>query len=175
MSDIESDITEIIDDTVATWRTVRPDLDFGAMEMFLRLSTITRLVAERAGSRLRELDLTLSEFDVLATLRRNGAAATLTPSHIAHVAMVKPSGLSSRLARLEDAGLIERTLAPDDRRSWLISITTRGRRVVDRAIEILVEVTDDSIGTIDPALQRSVRRFVDGTLVRIHDSSGDPT
>jgi len=175
MSDTESNITEIIDDTMATWRAVRSDLDFDAMEIFLRLSSVTRVVAEQAGARLREIDLTLSEFDVLATLRRNGPSAALTPSHIAHVAMVKPSGLSSRLARLEDAGLIERTLDPDDRRSWLISITTRGRRVVDRAIEILVEVTDDSIGTVDPVLQKSVRRFVDGVTHRIQDLSGDPT
>lgn len=175
MSDFESHTTEIIDDTIATWREVRPDLDFDAMELFLRLSTVTRVVAEEASRRLRDLDLMLSEFDVLATLRRSGPGAALTPSHIAQVAMVKPSGLSSRLARLEDAGLIERTLDPDDRRSWLISITPRGRRVVDRAIEILVEVSDESMGAVEPSLRKSVRRFVDATVTRLHQTEIDPT
>ncbi|MFM8649119.1 MAG: MarR family winged helix-turn-helix transcriptional regulator [Actinomycetota bacterium] len=54
--------------------------------------------------------------------------------------MAKPSGLSHRPNRLEVAGLIERTLDPEDRCSSLVRITAAGRRVVDRAVELLVLV-----------------------------------
>ncbi|MFM9036686.1 MAG: MarR family winged helix-turn-helix transcriptional regulator, partial [Actinomycetota bacterium] len=108
-------IANILDDTVATWREERPDLDFDSMALFLKMSAIVQSVIDDFRTDLGELGITVSEFDVLATLRRSGSRAVLTPSHIAHVAMVKPSGLAHRLAQLEQRGLISRTPDPADR------------------------------------------------------------
>jgi DNA-binding MarR family transcriptional regulator len=45
--------------------------------------------------------------------------------------MLTSSGTTKRLDRLEQAGLIERAPDPDDRRGTLISLTTKGRELVD--------------------------------------------
>ena len=127
----------IIDDTVQSWTRQRPDLDLRGMDAFLRLGAIVRAGAQAVADDMADLGVTIPEFDVLATLRRHGDGALLTPGYIAHVAMVKPSGLSHRLARLERIGLITRQLDPDDRRSLLVTLTPSGRVVADRGIEIL--------------------------------------
>jgi len=151
---------EIIDDTIATWRDTRPDLDVTGMDLVLRMTSVVRISAARIHEQLSEFGITLAEFDVLATLRRSGAKAELTPSHIAEVGMVKPSGLSHRLGRLERAGLISRSVDPDDRRSALIRITPAGRRIADRGIEIIADAHNQMISGLSATEQRTLSRLV---------------
>lgn len=160
---------EIIDDTIATWREARPDIDATGMELMLRMNSVVRISAARIQEQLGDFDITLAEFDVLATLRRSGAKAELTPSHIAEVGMVKPSGLSHRLARLERAGLVSRTIYPDDRRSALIRITPAGRRLADRGIEIIADAHNQLIRDMSTTERRTLTQLLT-TLVDEVDS-----
>ncbi|MEY4391937.1 MAG: hypothetical protein RLZZ544_646 [Actinomycetota bacterium] len=148
-----------VDETVATWAAERPDLDFASMDTMLRIALLTRANSSASREPLALLGITLAEFDVLATLRRHGTRAVLSPTLIARVAMVKPSGLSHRLGKLESAGLIERVADPDDGRGLLVRITAKGRRVADQAVRIIVEGHDALFDGLDPgelAVFRSV-------------------
>jgi len=160
---------EIIDDTIATWRNARPDIDVTGMDLMLRMTSVVRISAARIHEQLSDFGITLSEFDVLATLRRSGAKAELTPSFIAEVGMVKPSGLSHRLARLERAGFISRSIDPDDRRSALIRITPAGRRIADRGIEIIADAHNQMISGMNATDRRTFNRLLT-TLVKDIDA-----
>ena len=160
---------EIIDDTVATWRDARPDIDVTGMDLMLRMTSLVRISAARIHEQLSDFGITLSEFDVLATLRRSGAKTELTPSYIAEVGMVKPSGLSHRLARLERAGFISRSIDPDDRRSALIRITPAGRRIADRGIEIIADAHNQMISGMNATDRRTFNRLLT-TLVEDIDA-----
>jgi DNA-binding MarR family transcriptional regulator len=107
----------------------------------------------------------VGEFDVLATLRRNGRNARVTPTEIAAVTMISPSGLTNRLLRLEKMGFIAREADPDDRRSSLVHLTAAGRRLVDQAIEVVAAADDEMIGSISDrdraALDRSLARLLE--------------
>ena len=164
-------IADILDDTVATWREERPDLDFDSMALFLKMSAIVQSVIDDFRADLGELGITVSEFDVLATLRRSGSRAVLTPSHIAHVAMVKPSGLAHRLAQLEQRGLISRTPDPADRRSALIRITSTGRKIVDQAIEILVAHKNAALAILSERQHDNLASLLDKIIGAIDDRS----
>ena len=157
-------LPEILDDTISTWRRERPELEFEGMALFLKMSAVVRAVIEDFKGDIEELGVTLSEFDVLATLRRSGPRAVLTPGHIAHVAMVKPSGLAHRLARLEAAGLISRSPDPADRRSALIRITPAGRRVADRAVEILADRKNDVFADLTDRQRESLEQLLDKVI-----------
>jgi DNA-binding MarR family transcriptional regulator len=156
---------DILDDTITTWSERRPDLDFDGMTLILKMGAVVRQVTESLRAEFEELGVTVAEFDVLATLRRTGSDSALTPSLIAEVAMVKPSGLSHRLNRLEAAGLIERTLDPDDRRSSLVRMTPAGRRVVDRAIEIVVVKKNTFCSALDGHQRQSLQSLLDLLIV----------
>jgi DNA-binding MarR family transcriptional regulator len=47
--------------------------------------------------------------------------------------MLSSGGMTARLDRLEEAGLILRTPAADDRRMVVIELTPKGKRVIDAA------------------------------------------
>jgi DNA-binding MarR family transcriptional regulator len=128
-------IGKYVDETVATWQQQRPDLDFVPMGHMLRFHAMAEAAMAKIQSITKSHGLTLGEFDVLATLRRHGPTSTLTPSYIAEVAMVSPSGLTHRLSQLEQSGHITRLADDSDRRSSLVSITKSGAAVADQIIE----------------------------------------
>jgi len=133
------EIGKYVDETVTTWQEQRPDLDFGPMGYMLRFHAMAEAAIGKIQIITKSHGLTIGEFDVLATLRRHGPASTLTPSFIAEVAMVSPSGLTHRLTQLEKSGHITRSADNSDRRSSLVSITTTGAAVADQIIELIAE------------------------------------
>ena len=94
-------VENLIDETIQTWAEQRPDLDFASMSLSLKLNSIVRAVSDEIASQLEGIGVNLGEFDVLATLRRHGRGAKLTPKEISAATFVTPSGLTNRLARLE--------------------------------------------------------------------------
>jgi DNA-binding MarR family transcriptional regulator len=83
-----------------------------------------------------EAGLQPGEFDVLATLRRSGDPYMLSPTRLYEAAMISSGGMTNRIDRLEQAGLVERRLDPNDRRGKLIALTATGRRVIDETIPV---------------------------------------
>ena len=73
--------------------------------------------------------------DVLATLRRQGPPFALTPTALVERTMVTSGAVSKRVDRLADRGLVVRRPRQSDRRSVVVVLTARGRRVIDTAME----------------------------------------
>ena len=149
-------VEKLIDETIRTWSEQRPDLDFASMSLSLKLNSIVRAVSDEISRQLEDTRINLGEFDVLATLRRHGRGAKLTPKEIAAATFVTPSGLTSRLARLEKMGLISRHADPSDGRGALIKITAAGKRVADRGIEIVVAIEDRFINELSTQMKKGL-------------------
>ena len=100
---------------------------------------------------LREFGLSQGESHILAQLAASGPA-TIADLHrgLAH----KRSTLTSILDRLVDRGFVTRTVGADDRRTFLITPTAKGRRV---AREVHDHLTD---------LERAISRQVTADDVR---------
>jgi DNA-binding MarR family transcriptional regulator len=149
-------IEKLIDETIQTWVEQRPDLDFASMSLSLKLTSVVRAVSYEIARQLEETGINLGEFDVLATLRRHGRGAKLTPKEIAAATFVTPSGLTSRLARLEKMGLIAREADPSDGRGALIKITATGKRLADQGIEIVVAIEDRFINELPTQMKKGL-------------------
>ena len=123
------------DVAVAQWDRERPDLPSLPMAIFGRLSDALECAMRNHMNPLfAEASLQPGEFDVLATLRRSGSPYMLSPTRLYEAAMISSGGMTSRVDRLERAGLVERRPDPNDRRGKLIALTERGKRVIDETI-----------------------------------------
>ena len=151
-------VENLIDETIQTWAEQRPDLDFASMSLSLKLNSIVRAVIDEIASQLEGIGVNLGEFDVLATLRRHGRGAKLTPKEISAATFVTPSGLTNRLARLEKMGLISRQADPSDGRGALIKITPPGKRVADRGIEIVLATEDRYINELSTQMKKGLNQ-----------------
>lgn len=123
-----------VDLILEQWRTERPDLDLTPMAVFGRIGVLARVIMPRAESVAASHGLRQGEFDVLTALRRVGAPYTLIPSELSDMLMMSRAGMTNRLDRLTAAGLVERTLDPADRRSFRITLTDAGLKLINDAM-----------------------------------------
>src|SRR2546423_11797085 len=80
-----------------------------------------------------ETGLALADFDVLAQLALAGGELRMT--ELADRALISRSGMTRRVARLVDDGLVRRANATADARGVVVALTQAGRRApaADRA------------------------------------------
>lgn len=123
-----------IGDLLDDWKRERPELDAAPMGVVGRVLRLGKRWEQRASRFLREHELGVGEFDVLATLRRQGSPFELSPSQLAKTAMLTTGGTTNLLDRMERRGLVERRPNPDDRRGTRVRLTSAGRELVDRVI-----------------------------------------
>jgi DNA-binding MarR family transcriptional regulator len=127
----ESDAVDVIQ---AQWRRERPDLDGEAMAIIGRLGRLSVVAGEAVEAVFAARGLHRGEFDVLAALRRSGLPYTLNPSILADTLLMSRAGMTGRLDRLEQAGLVQRIADPGDRRAVKVALTDRGVELIDTVV-----------------------------------------
>jgi DNA-binding MarR family transcriptional regulator len=120
-----------VDAIIEQWRAARPDLDPSPIGVIGRISRLARELEARLEPVYRRHGLEPGWHDVLATLRRQGPPFALRPTDLTGTLMLTSSGTTKRLDKLEDAGLIARGPDPDDRRAILITLTAKGKELID--------------------------------------------
>ena len=161
------DHQQLISETLETWSKERPDLKFTAMGIGLKFDIIATATMTLAAEKIADLGVNIGEFDVLATLRRNGKNGVLTPTEIASAALVSPSGLTHRLTQLEKMGHIIRQNDPNDRRSSLVRLTPQGRKIADIAIERISEHATQQISSFSAEEVEVLNAALDKVLAMI--------
>jgi DNA-binding MarR family transcriptional regulator len=91
-----------------------------------KLQRSVHLIGRYLEARLGDLALTQAEAHVLSLLGRGEAAPTIAQIH--HELALKRSTLTNVVDRLEQRGLVRREINGDDRRSFLVRPTAKGRR-----------------------------------------------
>ena len=128
-----------VDHILKQWRQERPDLDVAPMATIGRVKRLNHALMRAMEKTWAKYGLTDASFDVLATLRREGAPYALSPSDLMASTMVTSGTMTHRINLLEKAGLIERVKNPEDGRGFLISLSQRGLDLIDEAVAAHVE------------------------------------
>lgn len=158
-----------VSDFLAMWAHERPDLDASPMGVLGRISRANAIIGRELSEYFADSGLQPGEFDVLATLRRVGAPYTLSPGALAATTMVSGAAVTNRLNRLEDKGLIRRSIDPDNRRAIRVVLTDRGRALVDDLVEGHLANERRLLAGLDPAEQEQLGAL----LARLLESRGD--
>jgi DNA-binding MarR family transcriptional regulator len=158
-----------VDVLLDQWRRERPDLALEAMGIIGRLGRLMAHVGRAVDAELRRHGLSTAEFDVLATLRRGGPPFEAKPTDLARSLMLSPAGMTSRLDRLEAAGHVERRMDPDDRRSYLVRLTSGGRALVDRAVTDHVANEEHLLAALAPRRRATLDALLRELLAQLED------
>lgn len=158
-----------VDDLVDQWKAQRPDLQPEVMGIFGRFGRVWAHATSAIEATLAEWQLQLGEFDVLAAIRRSGPPFTVAPSQLTRSLMLSPSGITSRLDRLEKLGFIERKPSPDDRRSLLVVLTAAGKRLVDEAVTAHVANETRLLAALSAAERKTLDQLL-RTLLRSYEA-----
>jgi DNA-binding MarR family transcriptional regulator len=108
---------------------------------------LANLFIRRLGPLFEKAKITPQQWAVLAALAEEDGAITLVA--LARRLMVTKQNMTGMIARLEQLGLADRSEDPNDLRSSRVTLTRRGRALVDR---------------LRPAYDQWVRALSDGEL-----------
>lgn len=155
---------DLVDEAIAEWRREWPDLDFSPIAIIARLVRAYELMRSTLEKTLRPFGLNRSTFDTLTVLRRAGQPYELSASKLAEGCMRPSSTLTTRIVRLEDQGLIMRSVDADDARSSLIRLTDRGVATINEVGPIYLAAEAKLLKHLPPkhadALATLLRSFI---------------
>jgi DNA-binding MarR family transcriptional regulator len=159
--------SNFVDESVAGWSRLIPEHDMISLEVVQRLIWSGRLahkLMERAAiaSGLQRR----GDYEVLALLRRF-EPTLLTPLQAAQQLLTSPSGMTGKLDRLEEQGLIQRTPDLQDRRAVRLTITDTGRALIDEAFTTSLEVYEFMLDDLSRAEVESLEVLLEKLLKRL--------
>ena len=137
--------TDAVDDILEQWSDERPELETDSLGVVNRITSLSRAFLRRAAEALEPLDLELFEYDVLSALRRQGGPYALPATGLAKETGLSSGAMTNRIDKLESRGLVTRKADKSDRRAVIVSLTAKGKRAIDDAIQLRLDAADDSL------------------------------
>jgi DNA-binding MarR family transcriptional regulator len=133
-------------------------------QLFFRL---WRASHTRTAEALKAVGLTTANFGVLNVLgaRKEGAIQQQLSADMG----IDPSAMVTLINELENAGLAERRRRPGDRRAWEVTITSKGRRTLERAKRLAAEVEDEILAGLSATERRDLVALLRRALLSIPD------
>ena len=134
-----------------------------AVDRVLAVSTWLRLlhaygVVERELRRAVAVHCTFPQFDVLNQLDRDPGGLTFV--ELSRRLLVTAGNLTGIVDRLQDERLVRRTVHPDDRRAFRLTLTAKGRRLIRRAQQRHHRALAALLGDVTQHDLRTLRRLL---------------
>ena len=120
IDDRKADVAGLLDRLVVAELPERRGLDAWASLLQAHATLMRRLESDLE----EETGLALADFDVLAQIARAGGELRMTD--LAARALISRSGMTRRVARLVDEGLVQRADADADGRGVMVALTDAG-------------------------------------------------
>lgn len=138
------------------------------------LATALRISVSRLARRLRaerlakgfEPGLSDTQLAALASLERHSA---MTPGELADHEKVQPPSMTRVIAALEELGLVMRAPHATDRRQVVLTVTARGREVVQQSRRLREEWLAQRLRELTPQ-ERAVLRAAVPVLEKLSQS-----
>ena len=103
------------------------------------------------------LGVTRAQWKVLFKLTRTPG---LRQVELADMLDLEPITLCRIIDRLEEAGLVERTRDPEDRRAWRLHVTAGAQPLVEKLQRIGAELVEQAFAGIDPKDIETTRKVL---------------
>ena len=128
-----------------------PGVDLDVEAIVNRIQMLGKRLKASMEETLAQHGLSTGEFQVLCTLKWQGAPYRSTPGKLAKRADLSSGAMTNRLDGLERAGLIRRLPDPDDRRGTVIELTAEGLEAWEAALGAQAAKEAFVASALDPA------------------------
>lgn len=127
-----------------------------ALNAFIALQRAAESVEDATQAEIARARLTQSRFGVLEALLHLGP---LTPKALAGKLLRSKGNLTLVIENLEKEGLASREPSAEDRRSFTVNLTAKGRRRIEGMFPRHAALVTRSLSVLSPAEQDELRRI----------------
>ena len=159
-----------VDRMIEAWAQRLPSLDVTPLEVAGRLLRCADHLQRAIEEALRPLGLSFGDFDVINTLRRRGDPDGTNPKLLATSALITSGAMTSRLDRLEQAGMLTRHPDPSDRRAIRVRLTPNGEMLAVQALEAVLDADQRFLTPLTTRARTALAASLKQLLLR-HDQT----
>lgn len=150
-------------DIADAWERELPGVRTDSIRIITPVWRIAKLLADDRRRTLAELGVDPSTLDLLSVIRRAGPPYELTTREITRRTLVTAGAVSQRVARAEEAGLVERAPSTASRRAVAVKLTDAGHQLIEATVRRLLdheaELVDDLTRTERTALTKLLAKL----------------
>lgn len=123
-----------------------PQVHSPAQEFVVYLNRVRDLGFARARETMAGFKLSSGGFDILVTLRCSASPHVLTPTELQQSVLITSGGLTKLLYQLETDGLVRRSVQARDKRSKLVHLSAKGKKLIERAMKTVMQADKKWLG-----------------------------
>ena len=150
-----------VDKLISSWEHELPEVLYPTSELTKRIMLLAGELNSATRRVLRDLELTMAEFDVIVSLRRSGAPYRQKPSDLVRILLLSSGGTSNVTNQLVRRGLVVREPDPDDGRGTQVRLTPEGISLAEQAVkassaahaELWADIPPDTLDAATAALR----------------------
>jgi DNA-binding MarR family transcriptional regulator len=124
-----------------------PRTDKTPLGTLLSIMTSYEVLARYMEVELKRHEVTLTRFNIMSTLFRNGGE--MTPSEIAENIFREKNSVTAVIKTMEKQGVVRREPSVDDRRSVKVVITDKGWKEANRLNPVAQELCREALSCMD--------------------------
>jgi DNA-binding MarR family transcriptional regulator len=137
-----------VTDIAASWQRELPGVRTESIEIITPVWRLAKVLADDRRRTLATLGIDPSTLDLLSVIRRSGPPYQLTTREIARRTLITAGAVSQRVARAEQAGLVERSPSSLSRRAVSVRLTETGHDLIKTTVRQLLEHEADLINAL---------------------------
>ncbi len=160
---------DFVDSIVEQLDRELPGIGAEAIAPIARFSRLGIFLRRHVVEVLDQHELSESEYNVLAALRRSGPPYALAPSVVSRSLLFTSGGLTPVLDRLADRGLLVREPDETDRRKLRIRLTPQGLDLHTAALRSHIRVSRELLAPLQPEERELLSGLLRALLVTFED------
>jgi DNA-binding MarR family transcriptional regulator len=144
-------------------QSLSPDIDPQTIRLMDELRAASRAIYQLGESSVDESGRSFAQYRILMHLffaEQMGDRSDLNPSEISERHGVSRNTVSALIRTLEEDGLVARSLDPDDRRKFNITLTENGRSLVTDHARQHFQTISQCFGTLSSEEQETLRQLL---------------
>jgi DNA-binding MarR family transcriptional regulator len=151
----------------AAWERELPGTPVSSIEIVTPIWRLAKLLADDRRRVLHACGVDPATLDLLSVLRRAGSPYRLSTRDITARTLVTAGAISQRIARAEQAGLVDRAPAADGSRAVLVTLTTAGHELVERTVERVLRREAQLVQGLDEDQRSALADILDELLAYV--------
>ncbi|WP_028113333.1 MarR family winged helix-turn-helix transcriptional regulator [Ferrimonas kyonanensis] len=155
-----------IDKISQQWKENHSGFSHELVEIIGRFSRLNKHLDMQRLAVYKRIGINSGEFDVLATLYRNGAPFRLMPSDLIKQTLLTSGAMTNRLDKLEQKGLILRENSNEDRRCVFIELSDSGLMLIKKGMPLYFEVLNSIYNPLDDDEQNELNALLKKWMTR---------
>lgn len=136
-------MTDYISQRNQRWKKIFPDIK--QQGFWGRINRLAIYYQTKCDMLLTQYNIKRNEYEILSSLLYSGSPYTMPPKEITRHAFKTPGAITNGIDNLENKGLVKRMPNSENRRSTIVSLTSKGEQLIRTIFPVYTKMENEML------------------------------